>query len=99
MVIGLNAELDVEIAMARKYLDAGHRLQLSGAILRVGASGTVVDAQIDWDGTVDYCGNDPDDTKVIWKGIGTIIDDEKWTYAVFMEVNTGKLWFDDERAY
>ena len=92
----LIAELDWGIPMARKYLGAGHRLFLNGAVLRVGASSTVVDAQIDWDGTVDYCGNDENKK---CNSIGVIIEDETWSYDVYIEVTTGKLWFDDEKAY
>lgn len=92
----LDVQLDGEIAMARKYLEAGHRLFLNGAVLRVGASGTVVDAQIDWDGTTESNGNDPTKNG---NAIGSIIDDERWTYDVYIEVKTSRLWFDDEKAY
>lgn len=85
--------------MTKKYLKAGCRLQLNAAIIRIGASGTVVDAQIDWDGTVACCCNEPDSPVTMNNGIGTVTDDEQWTYDVFLDVKTGKLWFDNERPY
>lgn len=84
--------------MKKTYLPAGAQLRLNGAVARVGASGTVVDLALDWSGTVDYCGNNPN-APGIALGIGTVLDEDLLTYDVFIDVPTGRLWFDNDRGY
>lgn len=71
--------------MAKIYLPPGFQFCLLGGPVRIGASGTVVDAVPDWKGIANYCGDDV---------IGTIVRDGL-TFNLFLEEDTGKLWYDD----
>ena len=84
--------------MAKKYLTAGQPLRLSGLVARIGATQTVVDLAIDWSATEKYCGNDSTKPGRGFE-IGTILDAERFTYDVFFETETGKLWYNDEFGY
>lgn len=74
----------------KKYLVAGQQFTLNALVVRIGQSGTIVDLQPDWTGTEEYCGKG---------GIGQFVDNERYTYDLFIESITGRLWYDDERGY
>ena len=76
--------------MAQIYLEPGFKFDLRGGSVRVGASGTVVDAVLDWGDVLAYCG--------VEDGVGSFTRCGD-TFSVYLEEDTGKLWFDDEFGY
>jgi len=84
--------------MAKKYLTAGEQIKFSGLVARIGATQTVVDLAIDWSATADYCVNDSTRPGQGFE-IGTTQNADSYTFDVFFETETGKLWYDDETGY
>ncbi len=82
--------------MKKRYLEPGESIRLN-FYGRVGKSGTLVDVQADLTEMVQACGNDHTQKKPDM-GIGTIVRDE-WTSDVFVEVETGKLWHNEDDGW
>nr|WP_314659140.1 hypothetical protein [uncultured Pseudomonas sp.] len=88
--------------MAKVFLEAGRRISLNGAHMRVGASGTVVDAVA----LADIYENDPTKPYGYGHGFGTICIDQEIdgviegvTYDVYLDMDSGKFWYDDEGGH
>lgn len=81
--------------MIKRYLQPGESVRLN-FYGRVGASGTLVDLQADATEMIEACGNDPKGR--IGNSIGTIVRGG-YTSDVFIEVESGKLWHDDEDGW
>lgn len=82
--------------MKKRYLEPGESIHLH-FYGRVGKSGTLVDVQADLTEMVQVCGNDHSQNKPDM-GIGTIVRG-KWTSDVFVEVETGKLWHNEDDGW
>lgn len=82
--------------MSKCYLQCGESVMLYW-FGRVGTSGTIIDLQADVTRMVTSMGQDSGEGKV-GDGVGTIVRSGD-TFDVFVEIDTGKLWYDDERAY
>lgn len=81
--------------MSRIELKRGQTFTLHGGPVRIGPSGTVCDTQVEWAGAAAHCGNDPE---LVGLGIGSLqIGNE--SFDVILDVDTGRLWYDDERGY
>jgi hypothetical protein len=82
--------------MAKVYLQPGEAITLNLQGARVGASGTVVDLLLE-------CRNDGAE------GIGTVVKagrgceggpiEDGFTFNVWMEEQSGRLWYDDESGF
>ena len=90
--------------MARIYLEAGRRFELCGAIMRIGGSGTVVDASIDWADSAKYCGDREDSDPGYGDCIGLIYlpavvngETVTLTFDVHLDQETSRMWYDDEK--
>lgn len=84
--------------MAIVYLEPGQKLRFT-AVARVGETGTIIDLKIDFSGTAEYVGNDPSKGVDAGFAFGVITDQDRYTYDVFFEDSSGRLWFDDECGY
>lgn len=85
--------------MAKVYLEPGQAVDLCSASIRIGASGTIVDVQVDWTLTAIRCDQSPERDNGGSNAIGQIVDKKNKTFSVFLELETGRLWFDDEDGY
>jgi hypothetical protein len=84
-----------KLKMKKHYLTAGEAVQLH-FYGRVGPSGTLVDIQADLTEMVAACGNDP--TKGVSKSIGTVDRDDNRA-DVFVDINTGRLWYNEDDGW
>lgn len=82
--------------MKKRYLSAGESIRLN-FYGRVGPSGTLVDVQADLAEMVNNCGNDPTANKIA-NSIGTI-ERDKYTSDVFVEIETGRLWHNEDDGW
>ena len=73
--------------MAKVYLLAGTLLTFP-ATVRIGATGTIADTQIDWYESIQNDGGECIEY--------SYVKDEN-TFHVYLEKSTGRLWYDDER--
>lgn len=86
--------------MAKVWLKAGVKFSFSGGDVRVGASGTIVDSSIDW--TVSSQHNEEPDRIGQIVGEGLFYGGEKrsqLTFSVYLDDETGRLWYDDANGY
>jgi hypothetical protein len=80
--------------MSRRYLKHGTKLTIH-IVGNVGPSGTLFDVIPDATATASYSGNNPES---IWEGVGSMTN-YGVTYDVFVEAETGRLWFDNDNGY
>ena len=80
--------------MAKVYLRSGQQFSLD-VIARAGEQGSVNDLQVEWAGSL----LDNSGLAARGRNVGEVVVDERFTYAVYLEADSGRLWFDDERGY
>lgn len=75
--------------MSKIYIAAGQQVT-TDLVVRIGATGTVVDIVPDWTATENSCGG----------SVGTFFSKKHpHAYDVYLEEHTGRLWYDDECGY
>lgn len=79
----------------KQYLQCGELVSLH-FVGRIGRSGTIVDVVADASMMAQDCGNDP--SAAPGNSIGTVVRG-KYTADVFIEMDTGRLWYDNEKWY
>lgn len=75
--------------MAKKFLEKGQRFDIVSGPATVGESRTVIDISIDWSG-VEVAGDGE---------VGTFANDLDYTFRVFRDTHTGRLFYDDDNGY
>jgi hypothetical protein len=83
--------------MAKVFLDAGTRVCLRNATLRIGASGTVLDGVLDWTWMLTMAENNDPATAEIGESIGFLgssVDGKN--YEVFFDNATSRMYYDTE---
>ena len=86
----------MEKYMKKRYLEPGESIEIN-FYGHVGLTGTIIDIQADLTAMVESCGNDPN-TDVVGASIGTIRRDG-YISDVFVDIDTGRLWHNDDWWY
>ncbi len=63
--------------------------------MRVGSTGTCVDAVLDWTGVTKYHASEANG----YDQVGEYVNHEGFTFAVRLESATGRFWYDDVNGY
>lgn len=82
--------------MRKRYLEPGETVSID-FFGRLGPSGTIVDLQPDVTKMVKSAGGN-DETAKTGHSIGTILRDGD-TSDVYVEIETGRLWHDEDQRY
>jgi hypothetical protein len=81
------------------YLHPGQLFTFGGGDLAVGAGGTTAGIVIDWSAAVAHQGGTGQVGSILSAGTGIRKTLQRLTFAVFLEKDTGRFFYDDEEGY